>query len=127
MMPETKEIVFGENGGLVEVLYAGAGFLLVRKQVYLEIAHKLELPHCDGRFGSPITPYFQPLVRADGDGHWYLGEDYAFCERARRCGYSILADTTIRLGHIGNYPYSWEDAGENPRRFGSYRFRLKSR
>ena len=127
VMPAAKEIVFGENGGLIEVLYVGAGFLLVRKQVYLEIARKLELPLCDGRFGAPMTPYFQPLVRTDGDDHWYLGEDYAFCERARQCGYAIMADTTIRLGHVGNYPFSWEDAGEDPRRFVSYRFRIRGR
>lgn len=124
VMPNAKEVVFGEKGGLVEMLYVGAGFLLIRKQVYLDIQQKLMLPLCDQRFGAPITPYFQPLVKVDGAGHWYLGEDYAFCERARQCGYSILADTSIRLGHVGNYPYSWEDAGEEPRRFGSYRFRV---
>ena len=44
-------------------------------------------------------------------GYWYLGEDYSFCERARQCGYKIMADTSIRLWHIGEYAYGWEDAG----------------
>jgi hypothetical protein len=35
----------------------------------------------------------------------YLTEDYA-SERARRCGYRLVADTTIRLQHIGAYGYS---------------------
>jgi hypothetical protein len=124
VLPGTEQIVFGKKGGLFELLYCGAGFLLVRRQVYLDIQQKLELPECDARFGPPMVPYFQPLVRSDGDGHWYLGEDYAFCERARRCGYAIWADTTIRLGHVGNYPYSWEDAGDDPRRYDTYRYRL---
>lgn len=124
LLPETNEIIFGDKGGLLEIMYAAAGFLLVRRKVYEDMERTLKLPSCDERFGRPMIPYFQPLVRADGAGHWYLGEDYAFCERARRCGYKIWADTTIRLGHVGNYPYSWEDAGDDPRRFSSYRYRL---
>ena len=72
----------------------------------------------------PISP---PLIREDDDGHWYLAEDFSFCERARQCGYKIMADTTIRLWHIGNYSYGWEDAGSGVKRFGTYRFRLTDR
>ena len=28
-----------------------------------------------------------------------------------------MADTTIRLWHIGNYEYGWEDAGREVNRF----------
>ncbi len=31
-----------------------------------------------------------------------MGEDLAFCWRARECGYKILCDPTITLGHVGN-------------------------
>ncbi len=31
-----------------------------------------------------------------------------------------MADTTIRLWHVGSYSYGWEDAGKGPERFGSY-------
>ena len=30
-----------------------------------------------------------------------VGEDIAFCWRARQCGYQIIADPTIGLGHVG--------------------------
>lgn len=49
-----------------------------------------------------------------------MAEDYAFAHRARTCGYKIWADTAIRLGHIGNYRYSWEDAGIEHPRFASF-------
>jgi len=52
------------------------------------------------------------MVIADGQGYWYLGEDYAFCERARQAGHKVIVDTTIRLGHVGRYTYGWEDAGQ---------------
>ncbi len=55
-------------------------------------------------------------------GPWYLAEDYAFCERARQCGFKIMADTSIRLWHIGEYAYGWEDAGSQRPRRGSFVF-----
>jgi len=48
-------------------------------------------------------------IVTSGGVHSYLGEDFAFCERIRRCGIRILADTSIRLQHIGMYGYGWED------------------
>ena len=47
---------------------------------------------------------------------------YAFCERARQCGYKIMADTSIRLWHIGEYAYGWEDAGLDRPRHDSFLF-----
>ena len=31
-----------------------------------------------------------------------VGEDIAFCWRARQCGYKIIADPSIALGHVGH-------------------------
>jgi len=81
---------------------------------------------CNQRFGRAVVPYFQPLVVPDGEGHWYLGEDFAFCERARRAGHRIWADTTVRLFHIGGYPYSWEDAGADTTRYVDYTFKVET-
>ena len=77
---------------------------------------------CNRQFGKPLVPYFQPLVVSDAGGPWYLGEDYSFCERARRAGFRILADTGFRLRHVGPYGYSWEDAGASKERFRHYTF-----
>lgn len=123
-LPETRQVLFGIGGGLLEVMYAAAGFLLVRRQVYLEMQSKLNLPVCNTMFGESVTPYFQPMVKDYRGGHWYLGEDFAFCERIRQAGFAIYADTTIRLLHYGNYPFGWEDAGREAQRFASYEFRL---
>jgi hypothetical protein len=124
VLPDTAELTFGEGGGLAEVLYAPAGFLLVRRVVYETIQRQLALPVCNTRFSRPLIPFFQPLVLPDGDGHWYLAEDFSFCERARQCGFSIQIDTTLRLGHVGRYVYTWEDAGTEKPRYKTYHFRL---
>jgi hypothetical protein len=152
-LPGTKQFVFGASGGLVELRYAGTGFLLVRRQVYIDMQERLALPVCNRRFGRPTIPFFQPLVIPDpveatgsgvffGDevagrptistkktpdpiGHWYLAEDFAFCERARQCGYQIMADTTIRLWHHGSYAYGWEDAGIAQTRYETFYYNIE--
>ncbi len=121
----TKQVVFGKRGELVEIPYAGAGFLHTRREVYEAVRDHYRLPACNERFGRPMIPFFQPMVVPDGAGHWYLAEDFAFCHRVRECGYQIMADTTIRLKHIGSYLYSWEDAGGERDRFANFTFNIK--
>jgi hypothetical protein len=107
------------------VRYVGAGFLLIQRIVFDDVRRHFSLPICNARFGVPTVPYFLPMVIAEGGGYWYLGEDYAFCERARRAGYKIVVDTTIRLGHIGKYTYGWEDAGQSIQRVTGATFRYR--
>lgn len=121
LLPETQVIVFGEGGGLLEIQYAATGFLLTAAEVYLDMQRHAALPTCNQRFERPIVPYFLPMIAND----WYLGEDFAFCHRARAAGYSIVADTTIRLHHMGRHGYSWEDAGADRPRFARYNFQVR--
>jgi hypothetical protein len=120
ILPGTAKMVFGKGGGLVELLYAATGFLFVRREVYETIQCRLRLPVCNQRFGSPMVPFFHPMLHESEDGHWYLAEDYAFSQRVRQSGFKIMADSTIRLWHIGNYSYGWEDAGKDWNRSSTY-------
>lgn len=125
LLPTTKELVLGEDGGLTEILYAAGGFTLVRSSVYSAIKEKLALPTCNAQFGAPFVPYYQPIVKETEAGPWYLAEDFAFSERARQAGFSVMADTRIRLKHIGRYAYQWEDAGLETKRHPRFRFVVK--
>ena len=116
----TEAMTLGEGGGVVPVRYAGTGFMLTRRALYEAIAK--DLPVCNQRFGKPIVPYFLPMIIEDELGPWYLGEDYAFCERARRLGVPVLVDTRPRLYHAGRYAYGWEDAGADRPSYKSYRY-----
>lgn len=112
LLPGSTAITFGRDGGVIEIMHAATGFLYTRRQVYLDIQQREKLPVCNRQSKQPIVPFFLPLVVQLGpDDFRYLSEDFSFCERARRCGYRIYADTTIRLQHIGVYGYSWEDVG----------------
>lgn len=123
-LPLTRAIVFGVNGGLIEIRYCGFGFVLTRRTLYETMQRQLNLPVCNQHFHTPLVPYFGPLVTGEDEKPWYLGEDYSFCERARRCGFHVMADTTIRLWHVGSYRYGWEDAGRDVERFDDYTFHI---
>lgn len=124
-LPDTTEVRFGARGGLLDILYCGFGFTHTRRAVYERVRRHLALADCNRSFRLSLVPYFAPLVAADGHGEpWYLGEDYAFCERARRSGFVVQADTSVRLWHVGTYKYGWEDAGRDVPRYGDYTFHL---
>lgn len=71
---------YPENS-LFEVAGCGFGCVLMKTDVLYDIAAK------DG----PV--WFSPLGN--------IGEDCAFCIRARKHGYKIMCDSNVKLGHIG--------------------------
>jgi hypothetical protein len=96
-------IHFGPGAPLVSLRYAATGFLYTHRRVYHMMRLMLELPTARVWGQHSVTPWFLPLLY-EGD---YLGEDFAFCHRAREVGYTIHLDPSIRLAHIGRHPYSW--------------------
>lgn len=99
---------FGVGGGLLEMVYVGMGFTHVRADVYRQVGKMI--PECDGGYdGETVIPYFLPVLVQE-EGRWtYLSEDYSFCHRARESGFEVMADTTIKLGHVGRYVYTWDE------------------
>jgi len=124
VLPGTTQLILGQKGGLTEVLYTGAGFLHTRRRLYEDIRQVCKLPVCNEHLGDPLIPFFQPLVTEEEGSHRYLGEDFAFCHRARQAGRKIMVDLSIRLWHISQYAYGWEDAGSPQTRYQTYEFRL---
>lgn len=120
-----RVIVFGEGGGLLEVKHVATGFLYTHRSVYERIAKHHKLPVCSGDKPCGLVPYFLSVIVEDRGGHHYLSEDFSFCWRARTAGFRVLADTAIRLGHVGSYTYSWEDAGQEIPRRRTYRMTMK--
>lgn len=65
-----------------EVGACGFGCLIMPTNIFIDVQVK---------FGQ----MFAPIGR--------IGEDLSFCWRARQCGYKIVCDPTIELGHIGHH------------------------
>ena len=120
------EVKFGELGGLYKLKHAAAGFLRIKVAVLHKIIEDLNLPLCNEDMDGGFWPLFQPLiVQTPHLKHDYLADDYSFSERCRLCSIPVVADTTIRLWHWGEYPYSWEDAGADRARHKSYTVHFK--
>lgn len=69
------------SGELVEVDATGTGCLLINTRVFLDVPQ----------------PWFEFEKTDDGRP---VGEDIAFCAKARRAGYRIFVDTSIEVGHL---------------------------
>jgi predicted O-methyltransferase YrrM len=124
LLPGTKTVQFGRSGGLIEIRYCGFGFTHVRREVFQAINKQFTLPSCNRRFSSVLIPFFTPMTVDETSDPWAVSEDYAFCERARRSGFQVIADTRIRLWHVGAYRYGWEDAGRTKERYGDYTYQV---
>ena len=64
-----------------EVGACGFGCVLMKTEIFVSVFAK---------FGQMFTPIAN------------CGEDIAFCWRARQCGYKLIADPSIKLGHVGH-------------------------
>lgn len=82
------------RGDVIEVAATGAACTLIRRDVLEKMA-----------------------VECDGPHHWYeeqtrdgveIGEDVAFCLKARDLGFRIFVDTRIKTGHLKMTPVTEE-------------------
>lgn len=79
--------VLDQDTGLLPVDATGAAFLMIHKRVLLAMRE---------RGFSKAYPYFQETEL--GGGH-PVGEDIAFCLRARTLGFPIVVNLDLRVGH----------------------------
>lgn len=90
------------SGSLYQIPAVGAGFLHTRRNVYELMVKELKLEKCVGRHTN-YYPFFLPLIK----DKFYMGEDFAFCHRASQCGIKIVADTSLKLKHVGKTSFRW--------------------
>lgn len=101
----------------IEVDYAGTGFMLIRRNVFYEMAEaypslKRQEAKVDGDVLKKtwnIWNFFGQMpstsVWAENDPPIELSEDYAFCKRYKDMGGKIVMDPSVRLKHVGSYVY----------------------
>lgn len=91
----------------IELLRTGTGLMVIRRDVIETLcARHPELRYTpdqndreSGLTGEHITALFQPLIEPDS-GH-LLGDDNAFCHRARAAGFRIWLAPWMRTSHTG--------------------------
>jgi hypothetical protein len=102
---------FESQDGFVTALYAGTGFMLVKRAVLRRMIEAFPETRYTAAHTQPV-PSSSPNQYALFDcmidpetGH-YLSEDYAFCRRWRSTGGRIWLDTQGELTHIGPHEFA---------------------
>lgn len=72
---------------IIDVDAVGSACSLIHRSVYETIER--ELP-------NEAAQWYQEQQM----GKWLVGEDFTFCMRARKCGFKIKVDTSVKVAHI---------------------------
>ena len=104
---ESRAVI--EKERFVNVLDGGTGFMLIKRQVILDmIKHYPELECMNDHPNVPIKEYFALFeTMIDPDTKRYLSEDYAFCRRWQMMGKTIKMNIESTLGHVGTIPFTF--------------------
>ena len=128
-----QSILFGPGQELVNVRYLATGFMAIPRIVLekmlahpgFQTVHGTEplIFYEQGVGDTPLYDFFRPFGIREGDTlraagyenaderNHILSEDWAFCERARQCGFQIWADPSIILQHRAVVSVTVNDLG----------------
>ena len=97
------------DGKLHEFEYLSTGFWGCTRNCLEKIRDGIPLPFLHPR-DLKFWPFFEERMLPDREAEAiFLSEDYDFCEKARRVGIKAFIDSSIQLGHIGEYTYTLQD------------------
>ena len=109
--------VLEENDWGYKVLYTGTGFMMIKRHVVSEMMdhyrHALAFEMPDGNYYEQTRVEYVDLFDTitsganEQDKRVYLTEDYAFCHRARECGFEVWSHKHVKLTHTGMHTFSF--------------------
>lgn len=94
-----KYIKYPQDTDLFEVDAVGTGFMLIDMDVF----KKIDPPY----FYHTTPKEFKLNEHSFPDNE--IGEDVAFCLKAKEAGFKIMCDSSIKLGHIGSKVHTQAD------------------
>lgn len=112
---QPERITLQVKNGLIEVLDAGTGFMLIKRGVleqmitaFTEIKYVRDMTslNADGSIDRTTdTQYALFDGSIDEESRRYLSEDYTFCRRWQKIGGRIWTDPEIVLNHVGTHVF----------------------
>ncbi len=110
--------IMDADGTVRDIEYLATGFMGISRRALIKIKEDLNLRICNPNDWARCYPFFEcgyweDRKREKGGEALYISEDWEFCEKARRVGFRVYADTSIQLGHIREIIYSGPDVAKN--------------
>jgi len=97
------------DGKIHEFEYLSTGFWGCTRKCLEEVRDKNNLPELHPK-DLKFWPFFEEKQMPErGAEPIFLSEDYDFCEKARKAGIKSYIDTSIQLGHVGEYVFTLND------------------
>ena len=110
LLAREKDII-GVNYSVRRIVDKDTNHLVIE---YLDEKSDTELFKCKAIGGGMLLINMKVFEKIEQKWFWYdvhpngmilMSNDWWFCRQARRAGYDIWCDSTIKVGHIGNYEY----------------------
>ena len=102
-----------------EVNYVGSGFMLIKRQVIDTMmdhywnTKSFQMPDGNHYDQTRVTyvDLFDTITAGSHvqDKRLYLTEDYAFCTRAKACGFKVWSHKHVKLSHTGVHTFSFNE------------------
>jgi len=94
-----------DRRGLQQLCYIGAGFLMVRRDVFLKMIKRFgdEIEYRSDQSGRQEWDFWK--VGVHQPSRRYLSEDWFFCQNALDLGYKVYGDSRVILKHVGTAIY----------------------
>lgn len=92
-----------KSDGLVEIASGGAGFMLIKREVFEALSHEVPGYAIEG---IVVKEFYTTGI--DPESNQLVSEDYYFCRLARSVGFKVYAAPWVRLTHTGPYVYESE-------------------
>lgn len=89
--------------GLHKVQGLAGGFMMVKREVIEHLSK--DLPNYSISTLDYGALEVAPLFTREIKDHSYVGEDYAFCNRATKAGYDLWLEPNIDFEHVGTKSY----------------------
>ncbi len=111
------------DGTILEIQFLSTGFMGMSKKLVVDMKDKLNLPLLHKGEWCEEYPFMENKYTVidppakDGESAIFLSDDWDFCEKARKCGYKIYLDTSVRLAHKGSQLIRMSDVAANQKRW----------
>lgn len=114
-LKDIDKFYFGTNGEVREIMFLSNGCMAIQRRVLEKIVKDKLVKKAFCGHAAQYYPFFMPMVVDIFDRTEALSEDWAFCYRARKAGFKIWMDCSVRLGHVGDYVFDWDDIVRPPK------------